>query len=229
LVRPCGAIPGEIADLPPVGNPSKIVAAPVNYRKHLNEVNESAELHHGNQINEIHRAGLFLKSPGSLIGAADCVKLRHLDRRNDHEVELAVIIGRRADRVRKEDAFGFVAGYAIGLDMTLRGPEERSFRKSIDTYTVLGPWMVTPDELDDPSALDLALDVNGEPRQRANTRDLILSIAELIAFSSSFYTLEPGDILLTGTPDGVGPVVPGDVISASIQDIGAIEIRVEAA
>ena len=221
------AVPlADVRLLPPVGNPGKIVAAPVNYRAHLDEVNLSAALHHGNQINEIHRAGLFLKATSSLIGVSDVVKLRFPDRRNDHEVELAVIIGKPASKVLKADALDVVAGYAIGLDMTLRGPEERSFRKSIDTYTVLGPWMITADELPDPTALDLRLTVNGELRQNANTRDLILSVADLIAFASSFYTLLPGDILLTGTPEGVGPVTPGDTIVASITSIGEVTVGV---
>ena len=103
-----------------------------------------------------------------------------------------------------------VAGYCIGFDITVRGPEERSLRKSIDGYTVLGPWLTTADSLADPGNLDLLLTVNGEVRQKANTRDLITGIADLIVFASSFYTLMPGDVLLTGTPEGVGPIVPGD-------------------
>ena len=96
--------------------------------------------------------------------------------------------------------------YCVGLDITIRGPEERSLRKSIDTYTVLGPWLVTTDELSDPSRLALELSVNCEPRQKANTRDLIIDVPGLIAFATSFYTLMPGDVLLTGTPEGVGPI-----------------------
>ena len=111
----------------------------------------------------------------------------------------------------------------------MRGPEERSLRKSIDGYTVLGPWFVTADEVSDPAGLDLELKVNGEARQRANTRDLIIPIPELIAFASSFYTLIPGDVLLTGTPEGVGPIAPGDVLDASISGIGTMRVRVRAA
>ena len=215
--------------LSPAARPGKIVAAPVNYTKHLDEAQGDAELHHGNLINEIHKAGVFLKAPSSLIGPSDSVRQRFLDRRTDHEVELAVVIGRTADRVSRADALSHIAGYCIGLDITLRGPEERSFRKSIDTYTVLGPWLVTPDEFGAPTDVGLRIDVSGEPRQDANTRDLILSVAELIAFASSFYTLYPGDVLLTGTPEGVGPIRPGDVMNASIDRIGAISIPVEAA
>jgi 2-keto-4-pentenoate hydratase/2-oxohepta-3-ene-1,7-dioic acid hydratase in catechol pathway len=139
---------------------------------------------------------------------------------------LAVVIGRVCERVSPIDALSYVAGYTIGLDITVRGPEERSLRKSIDTYTVLGPWLVTADEIGDPADLELAIDVNGESRQRANTRDLILGIPELIAFASSFYTLFPGDILLTGTPEGVGPIRAGDSMHAHIERIGGMSVSV---
>ena len=110
--------------------------------------------------------------------------------------------------------------------MTLRGPEDRSFRKSIDSYTVIGPWLVTADEYGDPDEKDLSLLVHGEPRQQANTRDLVLSVRELIAYATSFYSLQPGDILLTGTPEGVGPVIPGNVMTATVEGVGTIEVTV---
>jgi 2-keto-4-pentenoate hydratase/2-oxohepta-3-ene-1,7-dioic acid hydratase in catechol pathway len=215
--------------LSPIANPGKIIAAPVNYKKHLEEVLAQKELHHGNLINEIHRAGLFLKATSSLIGAGQRIELVHLDRRNDHEVELAVIIGKPARKVSAANALDHVAGYCIGLDITIRGPEERSFRKSPDTYTVLGPWMVTADELDDPSRLSFSIAVNGEIRQDANTDDLVLGVKELIELASSFYTLHPGDIILTGTPQGVGPVCPGDVLFARMDRIGDMRVEVGAA
>jgi len=151
------------------------------------------------------------------------------ERRTDHEVELAVVIGHVADRVPRSEALRYVAGYTIGLDITLRGPEERSLRKSIDTYCVLGPWLVTADEVPDPSALALELRVNGEVRQAARTRDLIIDVPGLIELASSFYTLAPGDVLLTGTPEGVGPIVPGDRLTATIDGIGTMEVAVSAA
>jgi 2,4-diketo-3-deoxy-L-fuconate hydrolase len=163
------------------------------------------------------------------VGPGEGVALRHLDRRNDHEVELAAIIGKAGRNIPRASAFEHIAAYAIGLDMTVRGPEERSLRKSVDSFTVLGPWLVTADAIGKPPALDLHLSVNGETRQRANTRDLILSRPELIEFASSFYTLHPGDVLLTGTPEGVGPVVPGDRILAEIEGIGGMEVAVRAA
>jgi 2,4-didehydro-3-deoxy-L-rhamnonate hydrolase len=138
------------------------------------------------------------------------------------------VIGKRADRIEPDKAFECVAGYCIGLDITVRGPEERSLRKSIDTYTVLGPWLVTADELADPSQLSLRLSVNGQVRQNANTRDLIIDVPGLIAFGAQFYSLMPGDVLLTGTPEGVGPIRAGDVLRSEISGIGEMTTLVEA-
>lgn len=212
----------------PVANPCKIVGAPVNYRKHLDEVGTDPSLHHQNvaHTRPIREAGLFLKATSSLVGSSHGIAIRHPDRRTDHEVELTAIIGKRADRVPASEALCYVAGYCIGLDITVRGPEDRSMRKSIDTYTVLGPWLVTADEIPDPSTLDLSIMVNGELRQKGNTRDLILGVPELVEWASSFYTLLPGDILMTGTPEGVGPIVPGDVLRARIDRIGEMEVHV---
>ena len=118
------------------------------------------------------------------------------------------MIGRKGFRISEADALDHVAGYTIGLDMTIRGTEDRSFRKSLDTFTVLGPWVVTTDELGDPSELDFEIRVDGESRQKANTRDLILDCAQLIAYASRACTLWPGDVIMTGTPEGVAPVPP---------------------
>jgi 2,4-diketo-3-deoxy-L-fuconate hydrolase len=210
----------------PVANPGKIMAAPVNYTKHLEEAREQSAIHHNNRIEEIRRVGLFLKANSSLAGASDGVTIAHPARRNDHEAELVVIIGKRVRNLSRDEAMECIAGYCSGLDMTTRGPEERSLRKSIDTYSVLGPWLVTADELTNPHALDFSLSVNGEIRQRANTRDLIIGIVDLLVFASQFYTLEPGDILFTGTPEGVGPVVPGDVIVTDFEGIGRMTVAV---
>jgi 2,4-diketo-3-deoxy-L-fuconate hydrolase len=212
--------------LSPIANPGKIVAAPVNYKKHLDEARADPQIHHQNQVAEIQRVGLFLKATSSLVGASEGLAIRHPDRRTDHEIELAAIIGAKADRVTRERALDHVAGYCIGLDITVRGPEERSLRKSIDGYSVLGPYLVTAGDVKDPSNLDLLLTVNGETRQQANTRDLIIGIADLIVFASSFYTLMPGDVIMTGTPEGVGPIKPGDVIDASISELGAMQVKV---
>jgi len=213
----------------PVANPGKICAAPVNYLEHLKEAEADPATFAREHVRKIHETGLFLKATSAVIGASEEILLRHIERRTDHEIELAVVIGRTADRVTRADALSFVAGYTIGLDITLRGPEERSLRKSIDTYCVLGPWLVTADEIPDPSALELSLKVNGELRQTASTRDLIIDVPGLIELASSFYTLMPGDVILTGTPEGVGPIAPGDVLTAHIAGIGAMTVAVGAA
>lgn len=207
--------------LSPVANPGKIIAAPVNYQKHLDEVKDDVQLHQNTQSHTltIQKAGLFLKANSSLVGPGEGVALRHLDRRNDHEVELAVIMG----------AGKRIAGYSIALDITIRGTEDRSFRKSPDSYTVLGPWLVTADEIENPGELDLGISVNGEVRQKSNTKYMILGVRELIELASSFYTLHPGDIISTGTPEGVSPIIPGDKIVATIEKIGSMEVNVRAA
>jgi 2-keto-4-pentenoate hydratase/2-oxohepta-3-ene-1,7-dioic acid hydratase in catechol pathway len=215
--------------LSPVANPSKVIGAPVNYQKHLDEVRGNQQLHHDQQIATIHQTGLFLKATSSLVGPGEGVALRHVDRRNDHEVELAVVIGKRANNVTRADALDYVAGYSIGLDITIRGPEERSLRKSPDTYSVLGPWLVTADEIQNPGELNLRVSVNGEIRQSSNTKHLVLGVPELIEFASSFYTLHPGDVIMTGTPEGVSPIRPGDVIDADIERIGTMRVRVRRA
>src|SRR5207253_770811 len=115
--------------LSPVANPGKIIAAPVNYQKHLDEVKGDAALHQNTQTHTItiQKAGLFLKATSSLVGPGEGIALRHLDRRNDHEVELAVVIGKQANNVKSSEALEYIAGYAIGLDITMRGTEDRSF------------------------------------------------------------------------------------------------------
>ena len=215
--------------LSPVANPGKIIAAPVNYTKHLQEALADKGIHHGNLISEIHKAGMFLKATSAVVGPGEGVKLVHTDRRNDHEVELAVVIGRTVKNASPEEAQEAIAGYCIGLDMTIRGPEERSFRKSPDSYCVLGPWLVTADEMPDPNNISLKITVNGQVRQDAHTSDLIVKVADLVAWGSSFYSLHPGDVLLTGTPQGVGPVKAGDVMEATIERIGSMRIAVTAA
>ena len=212
--------------LSPVANPGKIMAAPVNYTKHLEEALADKGIHHGNLVSEIHKAGIFLKATSAVVGAGEGVKLVHTDRRNDHEVELAIVIGKKGRSISANDAASHIAGYCIGLDMTIRGTEDRSFRKSPDSYCVLGPWLVTPDEVGDPGTLEIEITVNGQTKQKANTKDLILGVPALIEWASSFYTLHPGDVLLTGTPQGVGPVRPGDTMQASLERVGTMRVSV---
>ena len=217
--------------LSPVASPGKLVAAPVNYHAHLDEVRADKALHQNNPAHTvtIHTAGLFLKATSSLVGPGEGVVTRKPDRRTDHEVELAVVIGKEGSNIARADAMEYIAGYTIGLDITIRGTEDRSFRKSVDTHSVLGPWLVTADEIADPGDLDLEIAVNGEQRQKSNTSRLILGVPELIELASSFYTLYPGDVIFTGTPEGVSPIEAGDEIVATIEKIGTMRVRVRAA
>jgi 2,4-didehydro-3-deoxy-L-rhamnonate hydrolase len=217
--------------LSPVANPGKIIAAPINYNDHIAESIKDPGIAHGrtNIQKGIGEWGLFLKANSSLIGFGEEIRLRWPERRNDHEVELALVIGKRGNKIPKEKALEHVCAYSIGLDMTVRGPELQCFRKSIDTYSVLGPWLVTADEIADPNSLDLSIAVNGELRQSSNTRYLVYNVQRLIEFGSSMYTLHPGDIIMTGTPAGVAPVKPGDALHAYVQGIGEADIHIATA
>jgi 2-keto-4-pentenoate hydratase/2-oxohepta-3-ene-1,7-dioic acid hydratase in catechol pathway len=211
--------------LSPVFRPGKLVGAPVNYQAHIEEMHAS-NVSPGHDIPDIKRAGLFLKATSSLVGASEGISQRFTDQRTDHEVELAVVIGRICADVSEEAALDYVAGYALGLDITLRGAADRSFRKSFDSYSVLGPWLTLTDELGDPTHLDLKLTVNGSVRQATNTSDMKLSAAGIIAFASRHYTLYPGDVIFTGTPQGVGPIRPGDILVASCEELGEMQVAV---
>jgi 2-keto-4-pentenoate hydratase/2-oxohepta-3-ene-1,7-dioic acid hydratase in catechol pathway len=179
-------------------------------------------------VRQIQETGLFLKATSSLVGAGTAIQIHHPQRRTDHEIELAVVIGTTCRNASRANALCHVAGYTIGLDITIRGPEERSLRKSLDTYAILGPWLVTADEFGNPAERELVLTVNGLVRQRANTRDLIMDVPALIEFASHYYTLHAGDVLFTGTPEGVGPIQPGDTLEACIEEIGCMQVGVAA-
>ncbi|MGH7343122.1 MAG: fumarylacetoacetate hydrolase family protein, partial [Candidatus Rokuibacteriota bacterium] len=198
---------------------------------HLDEVKSDVQIHANNPAHTItiQQAGVFLKAASSLVGPGEGVVICKPERRTDHEVELTVVIGTTASRVAAKDALACVGGYTIGLDISIRGSEDRSLRKSPDTYTVLGPWLVTADEIPDPGALDLQITVNGELRQKSNTKYMILGVPELIEMASAFYTLYPGDVILTGTPEGVSPIEAGDRIVATVERIGTMEVAVRAA
>jgi len=210
----------------PVANPSKIIAAPVNYMKHVEEARADAGINFGTDIKTIDHYGLFLKSNTSLIGPGEPVRLPALERRMDHEIELALIIGKEGYRIPEARALDHVAGYAVSLDMVVRGTEDRSWRKSYDTFSVVGPWLTTADEVKDPNNLDFRIKVNREVKQESNTRYLIFGIAKLISYASQAYRLYPGDIIMTGTPEGVAPVSPGDVMDCWIDQVGEMQVAV---
>ena len=230
LSRRADAIPVDRVKLrSPVANPSKIIGAPVNYLDHLEEAKRDPGLLQGHSLKPVSEWGLFLKASTALAGAGDGVAQRFQDRRNDHEAEFSIVIGRQGSNISRGNALGHVAGYCIGLDMTVRGPQFQCFRKSIDTYAVLGPWLTTKDEIADPGNIDFFLTVNGEPRQKSNTRYLDYDVAQLIELASSYYTLYPGDVIMTGTPAGVGPVKPGDTIYTEFAGLGSMSVAVRAA
>jgi 2,4-didehydro-3-deoxy-L-rhamnonate hydrolase len=219
--------------LSPVARPSKAMAAPVNYAKHVAEMAvrtdiRTEEQKQAKRPSKIAEQGIFLKANSAIVGASEGIPIRFPERINEHELELVIIIGKKGSDIPKEKALEYVAGYALGFDMTTRGSEDRSFRKSIDGYAPVGPWLVTADEFGDPSDVTATLHVNDELRQTANTKELIFDVPRLIEFASSFYTLHPGDIYFTGSPAGVGPVKPGDVLRARCDRIGMLEIKARA-
>jgi 2,4-diketo-3-deoxy-L-fuconate hydrolase len=220
---------GEVKFLSPVQSPTKVIGTPTNYALHVKEAKEQATDFKSRYTGSIEEQGLFLKANSSLIGPGEGVAVRFLERRTDHEMELGVIIGRKVSNVSEADALGCIAGYALALDMVTRGSEDRSFRKSIDTYSVLGPWMTTADEVKDPQNLAFSLAVNGEIKQQSNTSQMIMGIARQIAWGSTFYTLWPGDIIMTGTCEGVGRVKPGDTMHCVIEGVGEMDVAVRAA
>ena len=211
--------------LAPVARPSKVMAAPVNYRKHIVEMQTRTDIIM-KFLPNIGDAGIFLKANSSLVGPSEGVPVRFPERITEHEAEICLIIGKEGTDITRERALDHVAGYCLGLDMTVRGTEDRSFRKSMDGYSVLGPWMVTADEIPDPDQIPFALTVNGQERQKSNTDDLIFDIRKLIVYASSFYTLYPGDVLYTGTPAGVSPVKTGDAIHIHSAPLGAMTVHV---
>lgn len=217
----------------PVANPSKIMAAPANYRLHVEIDAKDPAIHHNvhnKQLAGLDRPvetlGLFLKATSSVTGACPGISLNWPEKRNDYEAELVVVIGKTGKNISAENAMDYIAGYCVGLDMSVRGAEERSFRKSADSYTVLGPWLTTADEIGDPEQLNLWLTLNGKPRQRSSTAAMTVGIRRLIEIASSAYTLYPGDILMTGTPEGVGAVVPGDTIVTGCDGLGEMTVPV---
>ena len=216
------AVPlAEVSLSPPLPRPGKIVAAPANYREHTAEMVDLV----GEQ--QIEQWVGFLKAPSSVIGPGDRIQIPIRGRRTDYEGELGVVVGHTARRVSEQDALAYVFGYVPLLDITIRGDEDRSFRKSADTFTPLGPAIVTADEVGEPDALGLRLWSDGDLRQDATTADLVWSVRKLIAAYSAVMTLEPGDLIATGTPAGVGPISPGTAIRLTIDRVGTLEVSVE--
>jgi len=213
--RPDGtALPFASAALLPPCEPTKVVCVGLNYRAHAAEMGKELPA----------EPLIFLKAPSALLAPGGEVVLPRQSQRIEHEGELALVIGRRARHVPVSRALDHVLGYSCADDVTARDIQRRekvyARAKGFDTFCPVGPWLET--DVPDPQGLALALRVNGEVRQRGSTGDMIFTVAELTAFISSVMTLEPGDLILTGTPPGVGPLGPGDTVEVEIAGIGTL-------
>lgn len=211
----------------PVRQPRKIICVGHNYREHILEM--------GREIPKY--PVLFAKFANTIIGPQDDIPYPAVTSQLDYEAEFAFVIGKRAQRVAETDALDYVAGYTIVNDVTSRDLQRRTLQwlqgKSVDGSAPMGPWLVTKDEIPDPYNLNIELRVNGEIRQRSNTRNLVFNVHHLVSFLSGIMTLEPGDVVCTGTPGGVGAAMDppvfltdGDVVSIQIDGIGTLENKV---
>lgn len=220
------AIPlGAVRLLAPIRNPSKLIAIGLNYMDHVRE--------QGLKVPTL--ATMFTKYPSSIIGPGDAIRWDPaVTAKVDYEAELALVIGKTASKVKEEDAYDYIAGYmnchdVSARDLQLEKGDQWIMGKSLDTFCPLGPYLVTKDEIADPHALSIKCLVNGEALQDSNTRELIYKIPYLIAYLSRGITLLPGDVITTGTPDGVGafrkpPVFlkHGDVVTVEVEGLGQL-------
>ena len=205
----------------PIGRPPKIVALGLNYALHAKEGNFQVP----------KEPIIFSKAGSSVIGPGEPIRIPRGLGRIDHEAELAVIIGRKATQVKRKDALKYVAGFTVLNDVSARDLQTKDLEKkypwfrskSFDTFTPLGPWMVTTEEFRMPIHLDVECRVNGKIRQKANTKYMVFDIPTQIEFISRLITLEPGDIISTGTPEGIGPIKNGDTVTCRVERIGELK------
>jgi 2-keto-4-pentenoate hydratase/2-oxohepta-3-ene-1,7-dioic acid hydratase in catechol pathway len=224
--RPVPIRPGRI--LPVVGRPRNVFGAPVNYLAHRGELGAARSPAPGSTTREL---GLFVKAGGSVSGPGDPVELPDRpDREFQYEGEIAVVIGRPGFDVPAGDALTLVAGFTGALDVTMRlepdKREERSMRKSFRTFTPVGPAVLPFTDPAQATALALSLALNGEVRQTGSLDQLIVGVAELVALASSVVPLEPGDLILTGTPSGVGGLAGGDVVELAVTGLPTLRLDV---
>lgn len=223
--REIDRLPAEVNLLSPITRPTKILCVGLNYRDHCLETGSPIPDH----------PVLFNKFPSSIIGPLDSIIFeRSVTARVDFEFELAVVIGRTCSRATERNAFNYVFGYTVANDVSARDLQfidsQWMLGKSLDTFCPLGPVIVTRDEIEDPQDLKLRCLVNGTVCQESSTSEMIFGVAELLAYISRGITLEPGDVILTGTPAGVGftrkpPVYlkDGDMVKAEIEGIGSLQ------
>lgn len=203
--------------------PGKLLCIGKNYARHAAEMKSAVP----------EEPVVFLKPATALIGHGGAVVLPAMSREVHHEVELVVVLGRGGSNISEKDALDHVGAYAVGLDMTARDLQVKakhkghpwSVAKGFDTFAPLGE-LAPAEAVPDPQALDLRLTVNGEVRQAASTSDMVFPVATLIAYCSRIFTLEPGDLLYTGTPEGVGPVEDGDVLEATATGLPSLRVTV---
>jgi 2-keto-4-pentenoate hydratase/2-oxohepta-3-ene-1,7-dioic acid hydratase in catechol pathway len=223
----------DLADtklLAPIDDPQKFLAIGMNYQAHADEAAAAGIPIPTSQL-------WFNKQVSCIAGPYDDIELPIVSDKLDYEAEMAVVIGKTCRHVKESDARGVIAGYMVANDVTVRDWQSRSptytLGKSFDTHGPIGPWLTTDDEIADPHALEMTLTVNGEERQRDVTSGMIYNIFQQIAYLSTVMTLQPGDILSTGTPSGVGIahgkfLRAGDVVRVEIAGLGAIENTVRA-
>ena len=215
IARNFDPIPLAGAQLHPPVTPSKIVCVGRNYRDHAKEL--------GNEVPA--EPLLFFKPPSALLAPGGTVRMPAASERVDFEGELAIVIGRRASKLTSQANWrSYVRGYTLANDVTARDLQKKDGQwtraKGFDTFCPVGPWV--SDEIDPAAGVPLETHVNGEVRQHGSTADFLFSIPELLAYISAAITLEPGDLLLTGTPSGVGPLVPGDRVDVSVPGLGVL-------
>ena len=214
---------GDLSKLPPGARllppcaPSKIVCVGRNYAEHAKEFNNPAPL----------EPMIFLKPPSSLIGSGGAIILPKVSERVDYEGELGVVIGKRARNVKKADAANYILGYTCVNDVSARDLQRKDGQwaraKGFDTFAPLGPCIA--DDID-PACVRIRTALNGDVRQQASTSDMIFDVPTLIEYITAAFTLEPGDVIATGTPSGIGPMQPGDEVCVEIEGIGALVNRV---
>jgi len=214
----------DVVLLPPV-TPTKIVCVGLNYRDHIAESHTAVP----GGLAAPAEPMLFLKPPSAVVASGEAIRYPRGVERLDPEAELGVVLARRARAVSPEDASGYVAGLTCFNDVSARNYQRTDGQwaraKGFDTFAPMGPWIAVGLE---PDALEVRCRVNGQERQRGNTADLIHRVAVLVSFISHIMTLEPGDVIATGTPAGVAPVVPGDVVEVEIEGVGVLVNRIEA-
>jgi 2-keto-4-pentenoate hydratase/2-oxohepta-3-ene-1,7-dioic acid hydratase in catechol pathway len=210
----------------PQPRPPTTVAAPINCRRHQAEMGGASGVYPDPEIKSIATYAGFVKASTSVVGPAGAITLPHHHRRIDHEADVGIVIGKTTSCVSSADTMDYVFGYVPLLNITVHGDDDRSYRKSFDTFTIVGPAIFTADEVADPAANDLPLDVNGRRREQSNTKHLVYDIPSLVERYTAEMTLHPGDIIATGTPEGVGTLSPGDSLDLVVLGTGKLTMSV---